>query len=60
VGHDKILEMADSVPVLPPEEVAEEIEEEEEEEDQFINNSPEQLNNVTFQGRILFDGYNYK
>jgi hypothetical protein len=61
VGHDEILERADPVPVLPHEEVAEEIEEEEEEEeDQFINNSPEQLDNVTFQGGLLFDGYNYK
>ncbi len=34
---------------------AEEIEEDEEEEDQFINNSPEQLDNVTFQGGLLFD-----
>jgi hypothetical protein len=47
--------------LLPPEEGAEEIEEdEEEEEDGFINNSPEQLENVTFQGGLLFDGYNYK
>jgi hypothetical protein len=60
VGRDKILERANPVPVLPPEEVAEEIEEDEEEEDQFINNSPEQLDNVTFQGGLLFDRYNYK
>ncbi len=60
VGLDEILERADPVPVLPPEEGAEEIEEDEEEEDQFINNSPEQLDNVTFQGGLLFDGYNYK
>jgi hypothetical protein len=33
VGHDEILERADPVPVLPPEEVAEEIEEDEDEED---------------------------
>jgi hypothetical protein len=60
VGHDEILERADPVPVLPPEDVAEEIEEEEEEEDQFINISPEQLDNMTVQGGLLFDGYNYK
>ncbi len=61
MGHDEILERADPVPVLPLEEVAEEIEkDEEEEEDQFINNSPEQLDNVTIQGRLLFGGYNYK
>ncbi len=61
VGLDEILERADPVPVLPPEERSEEIEEgEEEKEDQFINNSPEQLDNVTFQGGLLFDGYNYK
>ncbi len=61
VGHDEILERADPVPVLSPEEeVAAEIEEDEEEEDHFINNSPEQLDNMTFQGGLLFDGYNYK
>jgi hypothetical protein len=58
---DEILEGPDPVPLVPPEEGAEEIEEdEEEEEDGFINNSPEQLENVTFQGGLLFDGYNYK
>jgi hypothetical protein len=60
VGLNEILERADPIPVLPPKEGAEEIEEDEEEEDQFINNSPEQLDNVTFQGRLLLDRYNYK
>jgi hypothetical protein len=59
VGHDEILERADPIPVLPLEDVVEEINEDEEEEDQFINNSPEQLD-VTFQGGLLVDGYNYK
>jgi hypothetical protein len=58
--RDEILEGPDPVPVVPPEEGGEEIEEDEEEEDRFINNSPEQLDNVTFQGGLLFDGYNYK
>ncbi len=59
MGHDEILERADPIPVLPLEDVVEEINEDEEEEDQFINNSPEQLD-VTFQGGLLVDGYNYK
>jgi hypothetical protein len=57
---DEILEGPDPVPGVAPEEGLEEIDEDEEEEDRFINNSPEQLENVTFQGRLLFDGYNYK
>jgi hypothetical protein len=57
---DEILERADPVPILPPEEGAEEIKEDYEKKDQFINNSQEQLDNVIFQGRLLFDGYNYK